>query len=184
MIAGNFAGDSYKGNLKKFEYLPPHILNGIKLHRYIDDFTDTSPFIKQVGKIFQDEGVRKVAYIASDIILDHYITKNWSIYSKIPFKEFVENIYQETDKNLLYLEEDFCFMYKLLKQNKWLFQYHTEEGIDMILWQFSRRIGFKSDLTRCMPIYKKEMSTIDALYRDFMTSIVENSNKFIRETLL
>lgn len=184
LIAGNFAGDSYKGNLDKFIFLPPHILNGIKLHRFIDNFTDTSPLIKSVGKIFQNEGVTKVAYIASDIILDHFITKNWSNYSTKSFSDFVAIIYQETDDNLLYLEEEFCFMYEKLKEQKWLFQYDTEEGINRILWQFSRRLGFENDLLKCMRIYVEEKDRIDALYTDFMASIVENSNKFIQGSLM
>ncbi len=184
LIAGNFAGDSYKGNLDKFLMLPPHILNGVKLHRYIDDFTDTSPLIKSVGKIFQNQGVTKVAYIASDILLDHFITKNWSDFSAKSYEEFVAIIYDQTDKNLVYLEEDFCFMYERLKEQKWLFQYDTEEGISRILWQFSRRLGFKNDLLKCMRIYELEKNKIDALYSDFMVSIVENSNKFIQDSLV
>ncbi len=179
LIPGNFAGDSYKGNLEKFEFLPPHILNGIKLHRFIDDFTDSSPFIKEIGKQFQAAGIRKVAYIGTDIILDHYLTKNWGKYSTIPFANFVQQVYQLTDDNLKYLEEDFCFMYALLKEHKWLFQYHTEEGIDMILWQFSRRIGFKNDLTKCMTVYKANTPEIDGLFEAFMASIVENSKRYI-----
>jgi len=183
LIAGNFAGDSYKGNLDKFIFLPSHILNGVKLHRYIDNYTDTSPLIKSVGKIFQNEGVTKVAYIASDIILDHYITKNWSDYSTKSFPEFVDIIYAQTDQNLMYLEEDFCFLYERLKAQKWLFQYDTEEGINRILWQYSRRLGFDNDVLKCMSIYVTEKAKIDALYTDFMASIVENSNKFIQDSL-
>lgn len=183
LIAGNFAGDSYKGNLDKFLTLPPHILNGVKLHRYIDDFTDTSPLIKSVGKIFQNQGVTKVAYIAGDILLDHFITKNWSDFSAKSYEEFVAIIYDQTDRNLIYLEEDFCFMYERLKEQKWLFQYDTEEGISRILWQFSRRLGFKNDLLKCMRIYELEKNEIDALFSDFMVSIVENSNKFIQDSL-
>lgn len=183
LIAGNFAGDSYKGNFKKFKLLPEHILNGVKLHRFIDNYTDTSPLIKSVGKISQDQGVTKVTYIASDILLDHFITKNWSDFSTIPFEDFVAILYQQTDENLIHLEEDFCLMYDHLKKQKWLFQYHTEEGIDRILWQFSRRLGFKNDLTKCMRIYSEEKKHIDALFSDFMGTIVENSNKFITDTL-
>lgn len=179
LIAGNFAGDSYKGNLEKFNFLPTHILNGIKLHRFIDDFTDSSEFIKSVGKIFQENDIKKVAYIGSDIILDHYLTKNWSTYSDQSLNDFVNNVYAETDKNLIHLEEDFCFMYSKLKEQEWLFQYDSPEGIDMILWQFSRRMGFKNDLTKCMPVYLKNIEEIDSLFNDFMNSIVENSVKYI-----
>ncbi len=184
LIAGNFAGDSYKGNLDKFSYLPKHIVDGIKLHRYIDNFTDTSPHIKSVGKIFQNEGVTKVAYIACDIILDHYITKNWSQFSSKKLEEFVAIVYKQTDENLVHLDQEFHFMYGMLKKHGWLFQYHTEDGIEIILKQFSRRIGFKNDLVKCMDIYKNKKVTIDAHFSDFMDSIVQNSGVFINESLI
>ncbi|WP_027421317.1 ACP phosphodiesterase [Crocinitomix catalasitica] len=183
LIAGNFAGDSYKGNLDKFTYLPDHIQQGIHLHRFIDNFTDTSARIKSVGKIFQNEGVTKVAFIASDILLDHYIIKNWSDYSNETYADFIQIIYKETDKNLIYLEEEFCFLYRKLKQYKWLYQYDTEEGIEMILWQFSRRLGFKNDLLKCMEIYKREKDTIDQHFKIFMDEILMNSKRYIDDLI-
>lgn len=183
LIAGNFAGDSYKGHLENFSYLPKHILNGIALHRYIDNFTDSSPLIKSVGQRFQQAGITKVAYIASDILLDHYLTKNWKHYSTDTLDQFINIIYQETDKNLMYLEEDFCFMYAKLKEFRWLYHYQTEEGIDQVLWQFSRRLSFKNDLSRCMAIYQDQKAAMDKDFKDFMTSIVENSVPYIAQLI-
>lgn len=184
LIAGNFAGDSYKGNLENFSHLPDHILKGIELHRYIDNFTDSSHHIKSVSKIFQNEGISKVAYIASDIILDHFITKNWANFSNEKYADFVQTIYHHTDKNLMHLEEDFCFMFERLKEQKWLFQYHTEEGIDIILWQFSRRLNFENDLTKSMLVYQANKTEIDFHFANFMTAIVENSQTFIANKLI
>lgn len=183
LIAGNFAGDSYKGNLEKFRSLPPHILQGVYLHRYIDNYTDSSHYIKAIGKKFQDKGVQKIAYIATDIILDHYLTKNWSNYCAKPFDDFVKMVYHETDQNLHYLEDDFKTMYALLKEHEWLYQYHSEEGIEMILWQFSRRIGFKNDLVRCMQLYLNDRDSIDLLFEKFMKSIIFDSQQFIKELI-
>ena len=183
LIAGNFAGDSYKGHLENFVHLPSHILNGIQLHRYIDDYTDNSPFIRSVGQRFQEAGITKVAYIASDILLDHYLTKNWNHYSDQSLPDFIHSIYEETDKNLMYLEEDFCFMYAKLKEFRWLFHYETEEGIDRVLWQFSRRIGFKNDLSRCMAIYQDQKIAMDKDFEAFMASIVDNSAPFIAQLI-
>jgi acyl carrier protein phosphodiesterase len=178
-MAGNFAGDSYKGNLEKFEYLPEHILNGIKLHRFIDNFTDTSPIIKKVGDIFKKNGIKKVAFIASDILIDHYLTKNWSKYTDENYSDFIEILYAQTDRNLQFLEDEFCFLYNKLKKQRWLFQYDTEDGIDMVLWQFSRRIGFQNDLSSCMQIYKDNITLIDGLFADFMDEIKSQSSIFI-----
>jgi acyl carrier protein phosphodiesterase len=181
LIAGNFAGDSYKGNLDKFHFLPVHIQNGIALHRFIDHFTDNSEYIKKVGKLFQSAGVTKVAYIASDILLDHYLTKNWTNYSSKSYPEFIAKVYQFTDQNLVYLEEDFCFIYRKLKEQKWLFQYPSEEGIEMILWQFSRRLGFKNDLLKCMELYRQNRSEIDVYFSSFMQEIGVESARFIAD---
>lgn len=183
LIAGNFAGDSYKGSLDKFDHLPAHILKGIKLHRFIDNYTDTSPTIRKAGKIFQQNGISKVTYIACDILLDHFITKNWSDYSTQSFDDFVSTIYAETDKDLIYLEADFHFLYDRLKAYGWLFDYHKEAGIEKILNQFSRRIGFNNDLPKCMSVYLKEKEEIDTLFGSFMSEIVENSKQFIHDTL-
>ena len=40
-----------------------------------------------------------------------------------------------------------------------------------------------NDLLKCMSIYVTEKAKIDDLYTDFMASIVENSNKFIQDSL-
>lgn len=183
LIAGNFAGDSYKGHLKNFSHLPTHILNGIALHRYIDNYTDSSPWIKSVGKRFQQAGITKVAYIASDILLDHYLTKNWEQYSPLELDDFINLIYQETDKNLMHLEKDFCFMYSKLKEFRWLYHYKTEKGIDQVLWQFSQRLGFKNDLSRCMSIYQAQKIAFDKDFEAFMTQIVDNSAPFIAQLI-
>ena len=179
LIPGNFAGDSYKGNLKKFHFLPLHIQQGIALHRFIDNYTDTSLLIKSVGKMFQSHGVTKVAYIATDILLDHYITKNWNQFSSKSYVDFISLIYKYTDKNLVYLEEEFCFLYAKLKEQKWLHQYPSQEGIELILWQFSKRLGFSNDLLKCMEIYRNNIEEIDRIFGEFMREINQHSLRFI-----
>ena len=78
----------------------------------------------------------------------------------------------------------FCFMFERLKEQKWLFQYHTEEGIDIILWQFSRRLNFENDLTKSMLVYQANKTEIDFHFANFMTAIVENSQTFIANKLI
>lgn len=183
LIPGNFAGDAYKGSLDNYTHLPKHIQRGIQLHRYIDDFTDSAAEIKSVGKIFKGNGVSRVAFIASDILLDHFITKNWGDFSDQTYADFIQTIYRVTDANLMHLEEEFCFLYDKLKTYKWFEQYPSEEGIDVILWQFSRRIGFENDLKNCMGIYQKNKAEIDGHFDAFMNEIVKNSSDYIREEL-
>ena len=179
LIAGNFAGDSYKGSLQKFEHLPKQILDGVKLHRYIDNYTDSSPHILAAGQILKDQGIKKIAFIATDIILDHYLAKNWNTYSNVGYEEFIDIIYANTDPHLDYLTEEFKFLYYRLKKYDWLNDYSSEAGIRGILHQFSVRIGFANDLDDCMNIYLKNAAVFDDHFARFLKDIESDSSNFI-----
>jgi len=183
LIAGNFAGDSYKGKYDNFEHLPKPIFNGIKLHRFIDDFTDHQENVEAVAKIFQGHGIHKVTYIACDILIDHYLASNWKDYSSVSYEEFIAFIYEHTDSRLNELPNDFQFIYSRLKEYGWFFEYQSEAGIDKVLRQFSKRLGFKNDLDKCMKIYLDEKKIIDAYFKTFINIIVEKSELYIVENL-
>lgn len=179
LIAGNFAGDSYKGNLENFD-LPDYIINGIKLHRYIDDFTDHSEKILKAGHIFQEEGIKKISFIATDILMDHFLAREWVRFSSKDYDEFIQAIYVHTDKYLDLLDPEFQSLYKNLKLFGWFFDYSTEEGIRKILRQFSNRIPFENELERCLDIYLEHKLSFDKQFASFLVEIKEDSVEFIK----
>ena len=183
LIAGNFAGDSYKGYLDKFDNLPKGILDGVKLHRFIDDFTDQNENIKNVADIFKNEGIQKISFIACDIILDHHLSSRWEEYSEKDYRNFVDFIYLNTDHKLSNLPMDFNHLYRMLKQYGWLFDYPTVDGISKILHQFSTRIGFENELHRSIHVYSEYQKEIDQSFKTFLNEINQASNKFILENL-
>jgi acyl carrier protein phosphodiesterase len=179
LIAGNFAGDGYKGNLDNFDHLPKNIIDGVRLHRFIDDYTDHHPEIMKAGQILQDKGIKRIAFIATDIILDFYLGKNWANYSAKDYEEFVYKVYDETDPYLDDLDDEFNFLYVRLKKYGWMLDYKTEEGIQKILRQFSKRIKFENDLDKCFAIYKSEEKTFDEHFKKFLVDIEASSIEFI-----
>lgn len=180
LIAGNFAGDSYKGKLDNFD-LPDHIIHGIKLHRYIDDFTDHSEKILTAGHIFQEAGIKRIAFIATDIIMDHFLAREWVRFSSKDYDDFVQAIYTHTDKYLEILDPEFQSLYKNLKLFGWLFDYPTESGIRKILRQFSNRIPFDNELERCLDIYLENKLSFDKHFASFLVEIKEDSVEFIKQ---
>ena len=183
LIPGNFAGDSYKGKIEKFNELPSEIYNGIRLHRFIDDFTDNSEYIIEVCRIFQKGGVQKVGFIASDIILDHHLSRDWLDYSSRRYDDFVNHIYTQTEPFLEELHPEFQWLYKNLKKHGWLYDYPTVDGITKIMGQFSRRIGFENDLLKTIDLYQDNQPKIDELYTEFLSSISDASEQFIIDNL-
>ena len=182
LIAGNFAGDSYKGKIENFD-LPNNIIQGIRLHRYIDDFTDRSDFILEAGHIFLDHGIKKIAYIATDLFVDHYLAREWIKYSSKDYEMFVDAVYKYTDKYLDLLKPDFQGMFANLKEYGWFFDYPTEDGMRLILKQFSNRIRFENELPRCMDIYLNHQSHFDHLFSSFLIDIKQESVEFIEDLL-
>ena len=180
LIAGNFAGDSYKGKLDNFD-LPKNIIQGIKLHRFIDDYTDHSETILTAGHIFHAEGIKKIAYIATDLLLDHYLAREWVNFSSKDYAEFIDEVYKNTERFLPQLMPDFQGLYANLKEYEWFFDYPSEDGMRLILKQFSHRIRFENELPRCMDIYLAQQSTFDELFSNFLIDISERSVEFIDE---
>lgn len=179
LIAGNFAGDSYKGNLDKFNYLPLAIVNGIRLHRFIDHYTDHSVHIVAAAKLLQDEGVKRIAFIATDILLDHFLAKYWSDYHETKYENFVEWIYANTDPHLENIDDEFDFLYIRIKKYGWMLDYNTEEGIQKILRQFSKRMQFENSLTEAFAVYKKHEETFRNHFSNFLIDIDKASAEFI-----
>lgn len=180
LIAGNFAGDSYKGNLDNFD-LPKHIIDGIRLHRYIDDTTDHSIIILEAGHIFQANGIKKITYIATDLLLDHFLAREWMKFSSKDYELFIQAVYKFTEKYLDLLKPDFQGLYANLKEYGWFFDYPTEQGMRLILEQFSNRIRFQNDLTRCMDIYLENQAQFDHLFATFLIDIKLSSVEFIEQ---
>ncbi|MCH2234740.1 MAG: ACP phosphodiesterase [Crocinitomicaceae bacterium] len=183
LIAGNFAGDGYKGNLDKFHELPAHILNGVRLHRKIDQLTDTNENVRSAGRIFQENGVSRVAFIATDILVDYYLSSHWEEFHGSEYEEFLSFIYESTDAQLEYLDAGFVWMYDKLKRYRWMHQYNTIEGIEQIMQQFSGRIGFENDLLLAAEIYKAKKEEINPYFYQFLKDIDVEISLFIKDNL-
>lgn len=179
LIAGNFAGDSYKGNLEKFNHLPKHILDGIKLHRFIDNFTDNSEHIIKAGRLLQAQDVTKVAFIATDIMVDYFLATNWSDFSPLGYDDFLQFVYDNTDPHLDEIDDEFDILYVRLKKYGWMKDYESEDGMRKIFRQFSKRIGFDNDLQKCFEIYLNDKKTFDNHFKTFLIEIETASVEFI-----
>jgi acyl carrier protein phosphodiesterase len=111
--------------------------------------------------------------------MDHYLAREWVKYSTKDYDQFVQGVYQYTDKEIDILDTEFQFLYKNLKLFGWFFDYPTEHGIRKILTQFSKRIRFENDLANCMDIYLNNQEDFDALFASFLVDIKDKSVEFI-----
>ena len=73
ILVGNMISDYVKGKTQ-FDY-PPEIQAGIKLHRAIDDFTDTHEATKNVKEIFKKD-YRLYAGAFADVVYDYFLAND------------------------------------------------------------------------------------------------------------
>jgi len=73
-IVGNLIGDFVKG-APEGRY-PPGIVEGVRLHRAIDRFTDDHPYVQRALTRI-DPARRRYAGIAVDMAFDHFLARDW-----------------------------------------------------------------------------------------------------------
>lgn len=145
VMVGNFMADSVKGsNARKY---PQGIHEGIVLHRAIDTFTDThSEVLKSKERLRKEFG--KYAPVVADVFYDHFLAKNWAMYSEIGLSAYSAGVYE-------YLKEYYEIFplrtqrfYDYMVKYDILFSYSKIEGIDRVMQGMARRARFASGMER------------------------------------
>ena len=138
---GNFLGDFVKGN-PDGSY-NPDVVKGIRLHRFVDSYTDAHPLITSVKPLFSKE-LRRFSPITLDMFWDHCLAKYWSIFHGESLSQFTvlaqAIIAKETQMLTDPLPERFNKVSKLVWQGKWFEHYADIKNIDFAL----KRIALRS----------------------------------------
>ena len=158
LIIGNFIADSMQGN--NFEGLTEGIIHGIRLHRKIDVFTDTHPIYLTSKHRFSKE-FDKYSGVLMDIIYDHFLAKNFHLYSGQTLQEHASFIYQLLENNFKYLPEPAKRFYGYMTERNILFHYSSIDGIETVLTHLSQRIRNRFELQKAIPILEKEYKEIE-----------------------
>jgi acyl carrier protein phosphodiesterase len=158
LIVGNFIADSLRGN--HFEGLTEDIIKGVTLHRKIDFFTDSHPIFltskHRFSKVFD-----KYSGVLMDIIYDHYLAKNFHLYSNLSLQQHSDGIYDILQKNMTYLPEPAKRFYQYMTERNILFHYSSLKGIETVLTHLSHRIRNRFDLQLAIPILEKDYTEIE-----------------------
>jgi acyl carrier protein phosphodiesterase len=90
LIAGALLGDFVKGRLDTLP-LPAEWVEGVRLHRAIDAFTDRHPVVVRSRGRFEER--RRVAGIIVDLAYDHFLAVHWSAFCDEPLHHFCRRRY-------------------------------------------------------------------------------------------
>jgi len=177
-ILGSIIADFVKGPL--IDQYNPTILKAIQIHRKIDSFTDTHEMALPSRKLFSSK-MRRFAGIIIDVAFDHFLAKNWSLYSNRELSDFINKSYAILKRYRKLLPGDLKFAVPKMIEEDWLGSYKNLEAIGITLDKISKRIekkfGRKNNLSGAIEEVKSNYNELEGNFKVFfpeLTSYVQN----------
>lgn len=178
IVIGNFIADGIRG--ESYKNYPEDIQKGILLHREIDTFTDTHPFVRQSRKRLH-ETYGHYSRVIVDIIYDHYLAKNWKSYSSVNLKDFVEQFYVILDEYSEILPPRIQNLKPYMIADNWLLNYSKIEGIQHVLNGMNRRTKYRSKMNEATKELIKYYSEFEDEFTLFFEELILFSNQKLKE---
>lgn len=177
IIVGNFIADHIK--MAQAEGLPNEIIEGIKIHRKIDSYTDSHPlFIKHKRHFYN--GFERYSGVLLDIYFDYLLAKNFNQFSEVGLSEYTQNIYSVLQRNHHHLPVSSQRFLEYVLQNNTFFEYSKIEGIELVLKHLSYRINHGVWLNQSVPLFLEQEEKIEADFIDFMNDLMSEIKKELR----
>lgn len=169
---GNFIADSIKSD--SYKKYPEDIQKGILLHRKIDTFTDAHPVVRQSTKRLH-ENYGHYSGVIVDILYDHFLAKNWNVYSPVKLNAFVDNFYNDLEAHFELLPLRIQKLMPYMIADNWLFNYSKIEGIQRVLDGMNRRTKHVSRMNEATNELKLYYSEFEEEFTTFFNELIPYS---------
>lgn len=169
VLVGNFIGDAVKG--RNYENFPKLVQKGISLHRFIDSFTDTHPFVQR-SKFLLNSNYHKYSGVIVDIFYDHFLARSWDSFSDIPLREFIYNTYEILIRNSALFPKRVKRFFPYFVLNNWLETYTCVSGIESVLQRMSKRTSLPDYTDFAIETLLKEYSSFEEHFLEFFPELI------------
>lgn len=145
-LIGNFIGDFIKGDPAHPRHgLLPAEINGVRIHRAIDSFTDSHPDVAAVRELLHPR-CHKYAGVAVDVFFDHFLATQFRDLTGDDLIEFTTWFYHTLRTHTDRLPTGAARMAHYLMEQDWVRSYQTTQGIGRALNGLARRTQYPSGL--------------------------------------
>ena len=169
LMYANLFGDFVKG--KDLSIYSTQIQKGILLHRTIDDYIDHHPAVVKLRHELY-ESLPKVSGIAIDLFFDHILAKRWSEFHLTPLEKFIASFHQFEIEQQEYHNQQFWFVLSKMKEQKWLNNYATMNGLTKACEGLSNRISFPNVLNKAPEVYLEMEINIESAFNSYMKDAI------------
>lgn len=159
-----------------------NILNGIILHRAIDDFTDHHPATKRAMEIFRPY-YRLYSAPIMDILFDHFLANDQNSFNEVSLKEFTQNTYRHLEISSVHLPARFLQMFTYMKTEDWLYNYKYVEGMRKSLYGLVRRASFLKESDTAYNLFLQNHSYLNECYQEFGPDVKQFAKQKFEELI-
>lgn len=145
-LIGNFIGDFIKGDPASPRHkLRTGEIDGVRIHRAIDAFTDSHPAVAAVRDLLRPR-CHKYAGVAVDVFFDYVLATSFTALTGEQLPVFTAYFYTTLQKHTDRLPAPAHRMLDAMVRYDWITSYQTTTGIDRALNGIARRTPYVSGL--------------------------------------
>ncbi len=174
-LLGNLLGDFVKGDPEKqFSKL---VVNGIRLHRWVDSYTDHHPLMSESKALFPDS-TRRFSPIALDMLWDHFLAKHWQEFYPLSLNNFVDNAQKQIEYHHALetdLPERYLMVTEKMWQGRWLESYSDLDNIEFALQRMSQRSIRMKPLAECYHSFVKHYSVFSEVFFELYPDVLDKA---------
>lgn len=170
---GNLIGDYVKGRLEHVD-LDEAIVNGLELHRKIDELADQHPACIRAKNIFRIHYKLYSGPIV-DVLWDYYLANDPAVFSnEAELRIFSQKIYQSISSNKEIIPAQASELFNHLVDEDWLYDIRTLKGLkaayNRLMFRFNNQMT--SDIA--FELTMRHYYELNQMYLEFIDDIKDN----------
>ncbi|MGG5575126.1 ACP phosphodiesterase [Vibrio diazotrophicus] len=172
-LLGNLLGDFVKGNPS--EQFSEDIVQGIRLHRWVDAYTDSHE-VMILAKALFPATTRRFSPIALDMFWDHCLAKHWQRFHSQSLRQFVLDAERKVKiDHSSSLPERYMMVSDKMWQGRWLESYAEFENIHFALQRMSLRRERMKPLAECYVSLEDSYQELESLFFSLYPQVLEKA---------
>ena len=177
-LVGTLMGDFVKGQID--HRIPKAFRKGLWLHRQVDVFAHGNPhFLQSKRRI--DDSFRYFKPVLVDIFYDHFLARDWSLYSPVPLEKFASDIYRLLEKNFSILPAGLQEVAPRMIRHNWLVSYSEEDIIERVFERLARRLSRPNPLANGGDELRRNYEGLRGDFQEFLTEAGDFIAGLLRE---
>lgn len=138
LMVGNFVADLVsKGEVASF---PEAVQRGIRMHHFIDQFTDRHPLVRQATRRLHARH-HKYAPVLVDVYYDFLLSQNWNRFSDVPLRAFSTRTYAVLQHHRHLMPPRLQSRLDRMVADDWLHKYRTFDGMQQVFARMQRYVS-------------------------------------------